>query len=49
MSVWCDAGKAVLVVGGRSSGVDIARELRGVVTWLYVLEKALPYCRVGMA
>ena len=33
------AGKSVLVVGGRSSGVDIARELRGVAKWVYVLEK----------
>jgi len=32
-------GQSVLVVGGRSSGVDIARELRGVATWVYVLEK----------
>ena len=27
------------MVGGRSSGVDIARELRGVASWVYVLEK----------
>ena len=33
------AGKSVLVVGGRSSGVDISRELRGVAKWVYVLEK----------
>lgn len=32
-------GQSVLVVGGRSSGVDIARELRGVAKWVYVLEK----------
>ena len=31
--------RVVLVVGGRSSGVDIARELRGVAQWVYVLEK----------
>ena len=39
------AGKAVLVVGGRSSGVDLARELRGVASWVYVMEKkcAEPY------
>ena len=28
------AGKAVLIVGGRSSGVDIARMLRGVASWV---------------
>eukprot|EP00929_Paragymnodinium_shiwhaense_P052242 TRINITY_DN26174_c0_g3_i1.p1 TRINITY_DN26174_c0_g3~~TRINITY_DN26174_c0_g3_i1.p1 ORF type:complete len:478 (-),score=74.48 TRINITY_DN26174_c0_g3_i1:87-1343(-) len=33
------AGRSVLVVGGRSSAVDIARELRDVCSWLYVLEK----------
>jgi len=33
------AGASVLVVGGRSSGVDIARELNGVAAWTYVLEK----------
>ena len=32
-------GRSVLVVGGRSSGVDIARSLRGVARWVYVLEK----------
>jgi len=32
-------GRAVLVVGGRSSAVDVARELRGVARWVYVLEK----------
>lgn len=32
-------GQAVLVVGGRSSAVDIARELRGVATQVYVLDK----------
>ena len=32
-------GKSVLVVGGRSSGVDIARALRGHAKWVYVLEK----------
>jgi len=32
------SGRSVLVVGGRSSGVDIARELRDKVAWLYVLE-----------
>ncbi|KAL1498714.1 hypothetical protein AB1Y20_014024 [Prymnesium parvum] len=31
-------GEAVLVVGGRSSGVDIARQLHGVAAWVYVLE-----------
>lgn len=30
---------SVMVVGGRSSGVDIARELRGTASWVYVLEK----------
>ena len=33
------AGRSVLVVGGRSSGVDISRELRGVAKWVYILEK----------
>lgn len=33
------AGRVVLVVGGRSSAVDIARELRGVASAVYVLEK----------
>ena len=33
------AGKVVLVVGGRSSGVDISRQLRGVADYIYVLEK----------
>eukprot|EP00451_Oxyrrhis_marina_P012558 CAMPEP_0204309142 /NCGR_PEP_ID=MMETSP0469-20131031/928_1 /ASSEMBLY_ACC=CAM_ASM_000384 /TAXON_ID=2969 /ORGANISM="Oxyrrhis marina" /LENGTH=406 /DNA_ID=CAMNT_0051288727 /DNA_START=1 /DNA_END=1218 /DNA_ORIENTATION=+ len=33
------AGVSVLVVGGRSSGVDIARELRSTVSSLYVLAK----------
>jgi len=33
------ASRVVLVVGGRSSAVDIARELRGVARWVYVLEK----------
>mmetsp|Transcript_29869 Transcript_29869/g.60234 ORF Transcript_29869/g.60234 Transcript_29869/m.60234 type:complete len:456 (+) Transcript_29869:129-1496(+) len=33
------ASRAVLVVGGRSSAVDIARELRGAARWVYVLEK----------
>lgn len=33
------ASQVVLVVGGRSSAVDIARELRGVAHWVYVLEK----------
>ena len=33
------AGQSVLVVGGRSSGVDIARMLNGVASWVYVLEK----------
>lgn len=33
------AGRAVLVVGGRSSGVDISRMLRGVAKWVYTLEK----------
>lgn len=28
-------GQSVLVVGGRSSGVDISRELRGVASWVY--------------
>ena len=32
-------GQSVLVVGGRSSGVDIARMLYGVAEWVYVLEK----------
>lgn len=32
-------GKSVLVVGGRSSGVDISRELNGVAGWTYILEK----------
>jgi len=32
-------GRSVLVVGGRSSGVDIARALRGEAAWVYVLEK----------
>ena len=32
-------GQSVLVVGGRSSGVDIARMLHGVAEWVYVLEK----------
>lgn len=31
--------RTVLVVGGRSSGVDISRSLRGVAKWIYVLEK----------
>lgn len=33
------AGRAVLIVGGRSSGVDVARELQGVASWTYVIEK----------
>ena len=33
------AGRAVLVVGGRSSGVDITRMLKGVASWVYTLEK----------
>lgn len=33
------ASRVVLVVGGRSSAVDIARELRSVAHWVYVLEK----------
>lgn len=33
------AGQSVLVVGGRSSGVDISRELRGVAKHVYILEK----------
>ena len=32
-------GQSVLVVGGRSSAVDIARELRGKASYLYVLDK----------
>lgn len=32
-------GRSVLVVGGRSSGVDISRELRGVAKWVTILEK----------
>lgn len=32
-------GQSVLVVGGRSSGVDISRMLHGVAKWVYVLEK----------
>lgn len=32
-------GRVVLVVGGRSSAVDIARELRGVASAVYMLEK----------
>jgi hypothetical protein len=31
-----------LVVGGRSSGVDIARELHGTASWVYVMEKGCP-------
>ena len=31
--------KSVLIVGGRSSGVDISRELQGVAEWTYVIEK----------
>ena len=31
--------RSVLVVGGRSSGVDISRMLHGVAKWTYVLEK----------
>eukprot|EP00927_Polykrikos_kofoidii_P068074 TRINITY_DN63467_c0_g1_i1.p1 TRINITY_DN63467_c0_g1~~TRINITY_DN63467_c0_g1_i1.p1 ORF type:complete len:494 (-),score=52.89 TRINITY_DN63467_c0_g1_i1:181-1593(-) len=34
------ASRSVLVVGGRSSGVDISRELRGSASWVYVLEKS---------
>lgn len=34
------AGRSVLVVGGRSSGVDITREVHGVAGWLYSLEKS---------
>lgn len=34
------AGRSVLVVGGRSSGVDINREVHGVASWLYSLEKS---------
>lgn len=34
------ASRAILVVGGRSSAVDIAREVRPVASWLYVLDKA---------
>jgi hypothetical protein len=33
------AGQSVLVIGGRSSGVDIAREMAAVSSCLYVLEK----------
>lgn len=33
------AGQSVLVVGGRSSGVDLSRMLNGVAAWVYVLEK----------
>lgn len=33
------SGRVVLVVGGRSSAVDVARELRGVAGWVYVLSK----------
>ena len=32
-------GRSVMVVGGRSSAVDIARELKGVAKWTYVLDK----------
>ena len=32
-------GKSVLIVGGRSSGVDISRELQGVSSWTYVIDK----------
>ena len=44
-------GRSVLVVGGRSSGVDISRELRGVAKWVYVLEKgcAAPLTHEGEA
>jgi cation diffusion facilitator CzcD-associated flavoprotein CzcO len=31
------AARNVLVVGGRSSAVDVARELRGVASWVYVI------------
>lgn len=34
------SGKAVLIVGGRSSGVDIARELRSHCSWLYVMDSS---------
>ena len=34
------ADQSVLVVGGRSSGVDIARELRGSASWVYVATRA---------
>eukprot|EP00658_Telonema_sp_P-2_P059685 TRINITY_DN48832_c0_g1_i2.p1 TRINITY_DN48832_c0_g1~~TRINITY_DN48832_c0_g1_i2.p1 ORF type:complete len:339 (+),score=72.19 TRINITY_DN48832_c0_g1_i2:74-1018(+) len=33
------AGKVVMIVGARSSGVDIARELHGVAAGIYVLDK----------
>lgn len=33
------SGRAVLVVGGRSSAVDVARELRDAAKWVYVLSK----------
>lgn len=33
------ASRVLLVVGGRSSAVDIAREARGVAAWVYVLSK----------
>jgi len=33
-------GRSVLVVGGRSSGVDVARELRAFASWVYVLDKS---------
>jgi thioredoxin reductase len=32
-------GKSVLIVGGRSSGVDISRELQNVAQWTYIIEK----------
>lgn len=34
------AGKNVLLVGGRASGVDIARDLRRHAGWVYVLDKS---------
>jgi len=39
------ASQVVLVVGGRSSAVDLARELRPVARWVYVLEKSCEEAR----
>lgn len=39
------AARTVLVVGGRSSAVDIARELRDTANWIYVLEKGCEQVR----